>query len=103
MATEINPGQWVKVTVKKQPRAAAKVKTLVKLCEKDAKVKLERTRLSRSRPTRFDRRGGRLWGDRPPRLPVVKTTPGASYRIFGSLDVIRELKSLGDCVDVKPA
>ena len=60
MATQVKPGQWVNVTVKKRPRAAAQVKTLVRLFEKDPAVKKERERLSSTRPVREHRRGGRI-------------------------------------------
>ena len=103
MAAEIKPGQWVNVTVKAQLRSAAKKKTLIRVCEKNSEVKTERARLSRSRKVRWDRRGGRLWADRPPRLDVVKTTPGASYKVFASIDVLRDLNSLGNAVEVTPA
>jgi len=104
MAAEIKPGQWVNVTVKAELRSEAKKKTLIRVCEKNSEVKVERARLSRSRKVRWDRRGGRLWADRPARLQVVKTTPGgASYKVFASIDVLRDLKSLGNAVEVTPA
>ncbi len=103
MSAEIKSGQWVNVKVTKRPRAAAKLKTMVRLFEKDATVKKERDRLARSRPVTSHRRGGRLWNDRPPRLPVAKTSLGATYKIFASVDVVRELASLGDHVEVSPA
>ena len=103
MAAEIKPGQWVNVTGKAKLRSEAKKKTLIRVCEKNSEVKVERARLSRSRKVRWDRRGGRLWADRPARLPVVKTTPGASYKVFASIDVLRDLKSLGNAVEVTPA
>jgi hypothetical protein len=103
MSAEIQPGQWVNVKVAKRPRAEAKRKTMVRLFEKDAGVTTERKRLARSRPVTSHRRGGRPWHDRPPRLPVAETTPGASYKIFASVDVVRDLQSLGDLVEVRPA
>ena len=78
-------------------------KTLIRICEKNPEVKVERARLSRSRHTHWDRRGGRLWADRPARLPVVSITPGASYKVFASIDVLRDLNSLGSAVEVTPA
>jgi hypothetical protein len=103
MAAEIKPGQWVNVTVKAELRSEAKKKTLIRVCEKNPEVRTERARLSRSRKVRWDRRGGRLWPDRPARLAVVKTTPGSSYKVFASIDVLRDLNSLGSAVEVTPA
>lgn len=100
---EIKPGQWVTIKIIKQPRAAAQRKTLIRLCEKDPAVKVERVRLKRARPVRFHRRGGRPWADRPARIAVVKTSPGATYRIFASVDVCRDLASVAKHVEVKPA
>lgn len=103
MASGITPGQWVNVKITKEPRAIAQRKTLVRLFEKDSQVKAERSRQKRTRPVRQHRRGGRLWSDRPPRLALVKTCAGASYRIFASVDVIKDLESLGSHVQVTPA
>ena len=100
---EIKPGQWVTITITKQPRAAAQRKTLIRLCEKDPAVKVERVRLKRSRVVRYDRRGGRPWADRPARIAVVETRPGATYRVFASVDVCRDLASIAKNVEVKPA
>jgi len=103
MLADIQPGQQIKVTVTSEPKAAAQRKTLIRLCEKDEQVRAERRRLKQARPVKFHRRGGRPWGARPYRVPVVKTTAGASYKIFASTDVLRELKSIEKHVEVTPA
>lgn len=103
MALDIKPGQWINVKVTAEPKAAAPVKTMHKLFEKDERMKAERKRLARSRPTRYDRRGGRPWPDHPARLDVVSTRPGASYKIFASVDVVRELGSIERYIEVMPA
>jgi len=103
MLTDIQPGQQINVTVTSEPKAAAQRKTLIRLCEKDEQVRAERKRLKRARPVKYHRRGGRPWGDRPYRVAVVKTTAGASYKIFASVDVLRDLKSVEKHVEVTPA
>ena len=103
MAAEIKPGQWVNVKVTAEPRASAPVKTMIRLFEKDAAMVTERKRVTRARPVKTHRRGGRDWADRPPRIQVVKTKPGAVYKLFASVDVLRDLKSLGRYVEVTPA
>ena len=103
MASEIKPGQWITVKVKSQPRAVAGRKTLVRLFEQDPTVKIERRRHKNSRIIVDSRRGGRIWKNRPPRLSVVKTTKGASYRIFASVSVLRDLKSVEPYVQIAPA
>jgi len=103
MGLDVVPGTLVTVKVTKSPRRAAAVKTLERLFRKDGAVRKEIARLQESRHTRFHRRGGRLWGDRPPQLKPFKIVPGAACRIVASLDVLKDLASLGDVVEVAPA
>lgn len=103
MASQVKPGQWVNVKILALPKSAGGRKTMLRILEKDQKVQSERRRLSRSRKVKTHRRGGRLWHDRPARLQVVNTRPGATYRVFGSVDVLRELQSLKGCVEISPA
>lgn len=103
MMSQVTPGQWINVRVTALPKSVAGRKTMVRLLEKDRKVKAERARLARSRKPTSHRRGGRQWWDRPPRLQIVSTKPGATYRIFGSVDVLRELESLKGYVEISPA
>ncbi len=103
MLADVKPGQWVTIRITKPPRAESRRKTLIRLCEKDPAMRKERERLKRSRLVRRDRRGGRLWADRPARIPTVCTAPGSTYRIFASLDVLAELKSIERSVEVAPA
>ena len=100
---DIKPGQWISVTIKKQPKSAGGRKTLTRLCEQDPVVKKERLRLDRSRPSLKHRRGGGLWADITPPLATVQMTPGASYRIFASLDVLKDMKSVEQYVDLAVA
>ena len=99
----VQPGQWINVKVLKQPRSEAGVKTMVRLFERDSTVTQERKRLTKSRPVKSHRRGGRQWNDRPSRLTVVKTTAGATYRLFGSVDVLRDLNSIASYIEITPA
>ncbi len=103
MLANIKPGQWVTIKVTKQPRAESRRKTLIRICEKDPAVRKERHRLKRSRVVRMDRRGGRLWADRPARVAAVCTCPGSTYKVFASVDVLRELNCIAGNVEVKPA
>ena len=103
MGSEIKPGQWINVKVTAEPRAAASIKTMLRLFEQDQQVKDERKRGVRARPVRSHIRGGRDWYVRPSRLRVVKTTPGSAYKIFASVDVLRDLASLDRYVEITPA
>jgi hypothetical protein len=44
-----------------------------------------------------------MWQDHPTLLPLVKIEKGASCRIFASVDVLKDLKSVGTNVEVTPA
>jgi hypothetical protein len=103
MASEVKPGQWINVKVTAVPKSAGGRKTMVRLFEKDRQVQTERRRLADSRRPESHRRGGRQWWDRPPRLAVVQTKPGTSYKVFGSVDVLRDLESLKGCVEISQA
>ena len=103
MASEIKPGQWLNVKVTAEPKSEAAIKTMIRVFEKDEAMKAERKRLHRARPVQSHRRGGRPWYDRPARLQVVDTKPGATYKIFGSVDVVTDLGSLARYIEVNPA
>lgn len=103
MATEVKPGQWVNVKVVSRPRAESRMKTMMRLFKQDPAVKKERQRRAESRPIGEHRRGGRMWKDRPPHLSAVEIKPGAQYRIFASVDVLKDLKSVASNVEVTPA
>lgn len=103
MATDIQPGQWVNVKITGEPRSEAARKTMIRLFRMDPEVMRERRRFVRSRPVQWARRGGRLWGNRPPKLQAVHTTTGASYRIFASVDILRDLRSIARYVNITSA
>ncbi len=101
MANNVAAGSLVEIKIARMPRREAAVKTLDKLFRKDASHKKEIVRLQKSRPTRFDRRGGRPWGDRPTQLRPYKIAKGSSAKIVATLDVLKDIASLGDTVEVK--
>src|SRR5690606_28717542 len=103
MAGEMNPGQWVTVTVTAEPATAAGRKTLKRLFEQDPAVRKQRDRLAKTRQPEPSRRGGRIWINKPPHLELVDTKPGESHRVFASVSVLRDLKSVEKYVDIKPA
>ncbi len=101
--SDVMPGQWIKVTVKSEPRSDGGRKTLMRLFQQDPAVRKERQRLARARTVRTKRRGGRIWIIRPSRVAVAKTTPGASYRLFASVETLTALRRLARYVDIAPA
>ncbi|MBN1488929.1 MAG: hypothetical protein JXA69_03340 [Phycisphaerae bacterium] len=103
MAIDVAPGTMVEVKVIRRPKREAAVKTLDRLFRKDEGHATELKRMKKSRPVRFDRRGGRPWGDRPAQLRPYKLEAGATCKIVASIDVIKDLASIGDAIEVKPA
>ena len=103
MAVDVQPGQWVNVKVTAAPRTEAARKTMRRLFRKDPEIVQERKRLRKARPVRRHQRGGRLWADRPTQLVIEKTDPGTKYKLFASVDVIRDLRSVDKYVEVSPA
>lgn len=103
MASQVKPGQWINVKITALPKSAGGRKTMVRVFEKDREVQTERRRLTRSRKPSAHRRGGRQWWDRPPQLEIVEAKPGKTYKVFGSVDVLRDLDSLKGCVEISPA
>ena len=103
MPLQVKPGQWVSVTVKSQPGTLGGRKTLVRLFEQDPTVRKERARRLKTRPIEPSRRGGRLWNNKPAKLQAVSTERGATYRVFASVSALRDLASVEEYVDVKPA
>ncbi|UCD28197.1 MAG: hypothetical protein JSV03_14060 [Planctomycetota bacterium] len=101
MAAKIKPGKWIKVKITSVPKAANNIKTMIRVFEKDQNMQTTRKRLAKSRPVKTHIRGGRPWADRPQRLPVVKIEPGATYRVFASVDVLRDLESVEKFVEIK--
>ena len=100
---QIKPGQWIKVKITSVPQAAKNRKTMIRLFEKDENIRTERKRLNKARPVTTHIRGGRPWANRPRQLQVVKMEPGATYKVFASVDVLRDLQSVEKFVEIKPA
>lgn len=90
----------VEVKIARSPRRAAAVKTLDRLFRKDPGFDAEFKRLKACRVVRWDRRGGRLWADRPAQLRPYRIERGASCKIVATVDVLKDLASLGADVEV---
>lgn len=103
MAAEIKPGDWVNVTVKKQPRSHGGRKTLLRMLAKDPTVRKDRERMKKSRPRDEHQRGGRLWQDYPPHLRPKTIEAGTTFRVKATLDVLKEMQSVAEYVDMAPA
>lgn len=103
MAAEFKSGEWVSVTVKKEPRTHGGRKTLLRMLAKDPGVRKDRERMKKTRPRGEHQRGGRLWQDYPPHLRPTTIAPGTTFRVKASLDVLKEIKSIEQYVELAPA
>lgn len=103
MSTTIAPGTQVQVTVIKKPTNAAAQKTIIRLLCKDKTVKADAARLRKSRAAglQWNNRGGREWAVRVPKIQPVQATVGVSKSIKATLDVLTDLKSVSQFVEVK--
>jgi hypothetical protein len=70
---------------------------------KDPNVRKDRERMKKTRPRGEHRRGGRLWQDYPPHLRPTTVTAGTTFRVRASLDVLKEMQSVAEYVELTPA
>ena len=104
----VAPGSHIELEIVRLPRRAASLKTLARLCAKDADVRRSHRTRQKKRPSWQEWvRGGMMWHHQMKSTPMVTLKPGSKYAIRASVDVIRDLASIGDCVKVttsgKPA
>ena len=102
---EITPGTRIQVRVVKTPTNASAATTLRRVLGRDLAHRREAERLKRVRAKnlRYQQRGGRQWAVRVPKQEPVEAEPGASANIPGTLQMLRDLKSVERFVEVTPA
>jgi hypothetical protein len=102
MATELKPGQTVRVTVKKSINREGARKTIERLFMKDKAVSKPIATRSRNFKELPKRRGGVIWTKRPNKIhPTLGR--GAAATIKTTAQVMRDLNSVADFVDVASA
>jgi len=98
---DIAPGSNVTIEITKTPRREAACKTLYRVCRKDPAVARHHRRQKARRPSWQEWiRGGKYWHHQMKSRPAAELTPGATYTVRATLDVIRDLESVRDCVKV---
>jgi hypothetical protein len=98
---DIDPGSMVSVEIAVTPRAAAARKTLMRVCHKDPRLAKRHRQQKAKRPSQRDWiRGGKYWHHQMKSRPAARLTPGQTYALRATLDVIRDLESVKDCVKV---
>ena len=102
MASDLKPGQTVRVTVSKNINREAARKTIERLFLKDKAVSGPIAVRSRNFKELPKRRGGVIWTKRPNKLhPSLDR--GAAATITTTPQSIRDLASVSDFVEVKSA
>lgn len=100
----ITPGAVVTIELTSEPRRDSARKTLIRVFRKDPVVARNQRRLGRQRPSWEEwRRGGNMWHHQMRSEPGVSLRVGARYNVLASIDVVRDLASVADCVKVTPA
>lgn len=101
---ETKAGGMIKVEVTKIPRNAAAQKTLLQLLRRDLSVVRKQRAQKVKRPSWQEwRRGGMQWHHQMKTEVPIKLAKGAAYTIRGSVDVMRRLESVQDCVKISAA
>ena len=100
---DIDPGSQVHVKITKTPTNEAARKTLRRVLNKDPDVKREHRRLEKVRASnlRHKTRGGRPWAIRVPKQYPVEGKAGESGTVLATVDVIRDLESVGPFVELE--
>jgi len=101
----IAPGQQVRCTVTKPPRAAGPRKTIERLMRLDPANAKSLRRAQHLRARRMHRyiRGNRLWTSREKAARVVRVSDGTSWSMPLSAQVVPDLKSVAQYLSVEKA
>lgn len=100
MATELKPGQTVRVRISKQIKREGARKTLERLFLQDWAVKGPIAAREANFKDKPKRRGGTIWTKRPNKLhPELKI--GTEATIKTTAQSIRDLGSVSDFVEIK--
>ena len=98
---DITPGSDIKIEITATPRREAARKTLTRICSKDAAiVKAHRYRKNHRPSWQEWIRGGKYWHHQMKTRSMASLEPGKTYAVKATVDVIRDLKSVSDCVKV---
>lgn len=105
MLPKLTPGQTIRCTVAKAPRAEAKIDTLERLMRLDPGVQrgLRRAQRRRRQDMIVYNRGNRDWYKREKCARLVKAATGATWTMQYSHHLAPELRSLDGFINVKPA
>lgn len=102
-ATKFKAGQNLTCTIARVPKAAASITTLERLMRLDPANKRALRRAQRMRGQRIlvYIRGNREWTSREKPARVVRVEKGASWTLPYTVELGRELASLGTCLTIQ--
>lgn len=105
MIDQFKPGQKVRLTVLKTPRAENGVITIERLLRLDPVTKrgLRKAHQKRARTTIVFNRGNRDWIKRQTCAKIVQAAPGRTATIAYSHNLAPDLKSVAKYLKVEPA
>lgn len=105
-AMDIAPGQTMTFTVKRVPDRIASRKTIRRLMRMQPDVQKGLRKLAKRR-ARFDNRdtnrGGRIWVDRAKTTKLTYVKKGETFTLLVTPQIIPDIKSVADCLDVSKA
>lgn len=103
--TSFAPGTNLRCTVSALPRTADQQSTLERLMRRDpaAKRALRRAAVVRGQRLNVYIRGNREWTSRERPAKVVRVSKGATWSMFFTPDIARDLASIEGCVTIAKA
>lgn len=101
----LKPGQSVRCTLTKMPRSAGGESTVARLMRNDASAKKALRRSQRSRAQNINRynRGNRMWISRVRPGKVVRVAPGQDWVMTFTVDMLPDLRSVEQYLEIRPA
>ncbi len=105
MSANLKPGQTIRCTITKAPRARAARKTVERLMWRDPAVAkgLRKSHKVRQRATEIYTRGNRDWVKRQECARIVEVVRGADWSMVYHHDLAADLASVKDYLSVQPA
>lgn len=105
MIDRFKPGQTIRCTITKAPRAAARIDTLERLMAQEPSVRkgLRRAQRRRRQEMNVYNRGNRDWYSREKCAQIVDPTPGQSWTMTFTCHLAPDLASVADYLTIEPA
>lgn len=105
MLDQLKPGQFVKCTLLKEPRAEAPVDTIMRLMRRDPSVVrgLRKSYAIRQRTTLVYNRGNRDWVQRQKCGRIVRCVKGNTWQMRFDFNILPEIKSVEKYLKIEAA